>query len=182
MTVTCAVNLTFPDGTTSSVTAKSVSVTFMKPTANWTVNSTAPYGPQFDPSAAGSMSFAVLWDANITVPSSFSGGSGCFAQIVQPTIQFQRHPLNNQPVNCYLQEPQTNANGTTSYALPTMGLDTHFPYQASSTQIYPGGYVWDASTQGEAGDQPGVGFSIAASDNGGNNWYTAFTPTHLPPG
>ena len=174
VTVKCTVNFTFPDGTTGSVNAVSPQVTFMKPTAIWTVNSTAPLGAQFAPTATGSMSFAVLWNASVTVPSPFSGGYGCFAQTVNPTIIFQRYPLNNQPVNCYLKVPRTNADGTITYVLPTTGLDTYFPYQASSTQLYPQGYIWDVSGAGQSGDQPGAGFATPASDNGGNNWYAAF--------
>jgi len=175
LTITCAITLTAPDGkSTVNLTATAPPINVLKPTATWTVNSTAPFGPQLDSSATGSMSFAVLWNASITVPSPFSGGSGCFAQIVNPTIDFQRHPLGNQPINCYLKVPQTNPDGTTTYVLPTTGLDTHFPYQASSTTLYPGGYMWDVSGAGQSGDQPGAGFAIPSSDNGGNNWYDAF--------
>ncbi len=175
LTVTCAVTMTAPDGkTVLNVTATSPPINVKKPTAMWNVKSAAPLGPQFDPSAKGSMSFAVLWDATITVPSPFSGGYGCFAQIVSPTINFQRHPLGNQSINCYLEEPHINADGTTSYVLPTTGLDTYFPYPASSTAAYPQGYTWDVSAAGQSGDQPGVGFTIPASDNGGNDWYSAF--------
>jgi len=175
LTLTCAITLTAPDGkSTVTLTATAPPINVLKPTATWTVNSTAPLGPQFDPSATGSMSFAVLWDARITVPSPFSGGSGCFAQIVNPTIDFQRNPSGNQPINCYLKVPQTNPDGTTTYVLPTTGLDTHFPYPASSTTLYPNGYIWDVSGAGQSGDQPGAGFATPASDNGGNNWYAAF--------
>ena len=174
LTVTCTASVTAPDGTPLSVTATSPQINVLKPTAIWNVNSTTPFGAQFDPTATGSMSFAVLWNASVTVPSPFSGGFGCFAQIVYPTIDFQRHPSGNQPINCYLKEPQTNADGTTSYVLPTTGLDTYFPYQASSTQFYPKGYIWDVSGTGQSGDQPGAGFATPASDNGGNNWYAAF--------
>ncbi len=174
VTVTCAVNLTFPDGTTSSVTAKSVPVTFFKPTASWTASATPPLGPQFDPSAAGSMGFDVQWSATITVPSQFSGGLGCFAQTVQPTIQFQRTPTGSQPTYCYLKEPQQNADGTTTYVLPSRGLDTYFPYQNSLTTNYPQGYEWDVSGVGQSGDAPSAGFNTPASDDGGSNWYNAF--------
>ena len=173
VTATCAVNLTFPDGTTGSVTAKSVPVTFFKPTASWTASATPPLGPQFDPSAAGSMGFDVQWKATITVPSPFSGGLGCFAQIVQPTMQFQRTPTGSQPTYCYLKEPQQNADGTT-YVLPSRGLYTYFPYQNSLTTNYPQGYTWSVSGMGQSGDAPSAGFNTPASDNGGSNWYNAF--------
>jgi len=174
VTVKCAVNLTFPDGTTGSVTPTSVPLTFLKPTAVWNAHSTDPNtGPVFDQTQMG---YIEKWDATITVPSPFSGGSGCFAQIVTPTVQFQRSPLNNQPSLCYLKVPQTDIYGNTSYVLPTTGLDTGFPYRIGSStyQYYPQGYQWDVSSQGISTDTPFVSFSIGASDNGGNNWYTAF--------
>jgi len=179
VTVTCAINLTFPDGTTGTVNAVSPQITFMKPTAVWHVDANDPsyHGPPPGPYFDGTqMGYIEMWDATITVPSPFSGGSGCFTQIVSPTIQFQRYPLNNKSTNCYFKVPQTNADGTITYVLPTSGLDTAFPYQIGSSaySAYPNGYTWDVSTTGISADTPSVGFSIPASDNGGNNWYTAF--------
>lgn len=173
LTVTCAVTMTAPDGKTIlNVTATSPPIRVLKPTAYWTTNPSDPStGPQF--SQAG-MGYDALWDASITVPSPFSGGSGCFGQTVYPTADFQRHPSGSQPIHCYLKIPQKNADGTTTYVLPATGLDTYFPYQNSATQHYPQGYSWSVGSPGHSGDSPNVLFSIGAADNGGNLWYNAF--------
>ena len=85
-----------------------------------------------------------------------------------------RLATGNQSINCYLEVPQKNADGTTTYVLPTTGLDTYFPYQNSLTTNYPQGYTWEVSSPGQSDDEPQVGFSIPAADSGGNNWYSAF--------
>jgi hypothetical protein len=185
LTLSCAVTVTAPDNkTTLNVTATSPSITMEKPTAYWTTNPNDPNsGPSYNLTPTGYIGYIEQWDANITVPSPFSGGSGCFAQIANPTIDFQRTPTGSQPINCYLKELQTNADGSTSWVLPQTGLDTMFPYpigpstnpqSSSAYQNYSTGYMWDVSTPGKSADTPLVGFGIAASDDGGNNWYDAF--------
>ena len=184
VTATCTINLKFPDGTTNSVTAVSPTVIFAKPTAVWNVNSTDPTytgpppGPYFDGSAAGQMGYIEKWKATITVPPPFSGGSGCFGQVIYPSLQFQRKPLNNKPPSCYLKIPQTNPDGTISYVLPANGLDSYFPYAlgmgASGYQIYPSGYTWDVNSTGLSADTPSAMFTVGASDTGGNDWYKAY--------
>jgi len=185
LTITCAITLTAPDGkSTVNLTATAPPINVLKPTAYWTTNPDDPNsGPTYNLTATGYIGYIEQWDANIAVPAPFSGGSGCFAQIVNPTIDFQRTPTGSQAINCYLKELQTNADGTTSWVLPQTGLDTMFPYpigpstnpQSSSPyQNYSNGYIWDVSVPGKSVDTPTVGFSIAASDNGGNNWYDAF--------
>ena len=170
--MTCTVTLTAPDGkATVTLTATAPPITVEKPTAFWTTNDDPSLGPEFSQSGTG---YAERWNAGITVPSPFSGGMGCFAQLTTPTIDFQRIPTGNQSINCYMEELYMNADGTSSYQMPMIGLDTHFPYQYNASQFYSQGYMWNVSTgTGSSGDAPSVPFSIPAADNGGNNWYDA---------
>jgi hypothetical protein len=83
VSVNCTATVTFPDGTTGTVTAKSQIVTFVKPTAIWAVDGpgNAPVGLQTTASqypgtslAAYSMGDYEWWSpTSITLPSAFSG-------------------------------------------------------------------------------------------------------------
>ncbi|MDQ2733075.1 MAG: hypothetical protein M3Y56_15585, partial [Armatimonadota bacterium] len=179
--VTCTVTLLESDGVTQvsdTVTSKDISV--LKPTAQWRTN----LSPGFLLTQTG-MGTAELWKPiTITVPAPFDGGQGCLAQLITPTIQLRRYPLNGQPDLCYYKVPQQNADGSTTWVLPGQGLDTHFPYPTGlgtdangnpALVQYPNGYQWDVHQTGTSGDGPTIDFSIPAADNGGNEWYTCYT-------
>ncbi|MGI4788259.1 MAG: hypothetical protein ACRYFS_05355 [Janthinobacterium lividum] len=173
LTVTCTATMKAPDGkTVLNVSATSPQINMEKPTPVWTTNSDDPtLGPLFSQSGMG---FAERWNAGITVPSPFSGGMGCFAQTTTPSMDFQRSPTGLQSINCYMEELYLNADGTSSYQMPKIGLDTNFPYQYSASQFYSQGYIWNASTSARSsGDAPSVMFAIPAADNGGNKWTSA---------
>ncbi len=134
VTAKCVVGLTFPNGTTSSVTATSSTITFIKPTAVWKVetgnvyysHANDAYGlyPAFGTGFPG----GVYWhDVVVTVPAPFSGGTCCFTQLAQPN-----HQYNGAGVG-----PNNNANS----------LDNSFEYF---------NYSWAAGSAGTENDSPAI--------------------------
>jgi len=180
VTVKCAVNLTFPDGTTGTVNAVSPQVTFLKPTGSWSVASPVPYVD-----TTGGFGVNEVWNPDsISVPSPFSGGSGCFAQLITPSNQATRTlppgvSIMYAPPTYYLKVP----DGKGSWQLPTGGLDAAFPYpygypvnsDGSLGTAVTSNYTWDVSGKGASGDRPKAPYSpsVVTGDIGGTNWYSA---------
>ena len=179
VTATCTINLKFPDGTTNSVTAVSPTVIFAKPTLAWAASAGGAFV-----NASGSFGGTEYWNsAKITVPSPFTGGTGCFAQLITPSRQATRTLPSGASImyatTYYAKIPDSNGG----WKLPTIGLDTAFPCPYGYTANPDGspgasvssGYTWDVSSIGISGDKPGSSYSPAAipGDNGGTNWYTA---------
>jgi hypothetical protein len=176
VTAKCVVSLTFPDGTTSSVTAKSSTVTFLKPTGNWSVAAPVSYVD------SGTFGVNEVWNPDtITVP--FGGGMGCFVQLITPSGQVSRTPPPGVSIMAappyYLKVP----DGKGGWQLPSNGLDSGFPYPYGYVVNSDGslgaavntGYTWDVSGKGASGDRPGQPYnpSLVTGDSGGNNWYSA---------
>ena len=130
--------------------------------------------------ASGGYGATEYWNpATITVPSPFSGGTGCFAQLITPSRQVTRSfPAGTSimyPATYYAKIPDGNGG----WMLPAVGLDTAFPYpfgtNASSGAQVNSNYTWDVSSQGKSGDMPTAPYNPPAvsGDVGGTNWYTA---------
>ena len=179
VTVKCAVSLKFADGTTATVNAQSVPVAFLKPTANWMFTQTTVAD---QPDKGSFQAGELLGPISITVPSPFSGGSGCLAQLGTFDRSVKRHPLNNQPDTYSCKVQKTNPDGTTSWIVPGQGLDGGFPYTQSITldsnnnpvvTDHNGGYTWGADDQGTPADTPTQSYTNKSLDSGGNDWYQA---------
>ena len=183
VSATCAVTLVAPDGTKLPLTVKSKDVSVLKPTASWGTNQYLPgIGFTNDPTNQRFEANELWYPLNITVPSPFSGGTGCLAQLITPSRRIARNALNGKPSNYYYKIPYTNPDGTTSWVLPGQGLDAGFPYPSGFTidangQPHPvmpdGGYTWDVSNTGYSGDSPAQLYTTGDLDGGGTNWYEA---------
>ena len=150
VTVKCVVSLKFSDGTTATVNAKSVPVAFLKPNVSkWMIDTgyiqplaTAGYfGLNSPPSVNPSVGGEYWHDVTIDVPQPFSGGQGCFAQLITPGFEMYQD------------------GSTIPVADPNdkkQGLDNAFPYQ---------GYMWNLSTSGNTpalgtqSDSPSIGLA-----------------------
>ena len=179
VTVKCAVSLKFSDGTMATVNAKSVPVAFKKPTADWMFTQTTVAD---QPDKGSFQAGELLGPISITVPSPFSGGSGCLVQLGTFNRSVKRHPLNNQPDTYSYKVQKTNPDGTTSWIVPGQGLDGGFPYAQSITldsnnnpvvTNNSGGYIWGANDQGTPADTPTQSYTNTSLDSGGNDWYQA---------
>jgi hypothetical protein len=141
LTLTCKVTLLAPDNkTTLNVTATSPSITMEKPTAVWTVQTgtvqpwaQAGYFGLLAAPGTGYPGGEYWQSAVITVPAPFSGGSGCFAQLLTPDFEM-------------LQD-----GSTTPVVGPNnkmQGLDNAFPYPSSQ---------WTLPNTGSQSDRPAFG-------------------------
>jgi hypothetical protein len=175
LTVTCTVTLKAPDGTTFNLTATSPQVMVEKPTASWKAYTSGP-----SVNNSGGYGATEYWNpATITVPSPFSGGTGCFAQLITPSRQATRSFSPGTPMVYAATYSAKIPDGSGGWMLPSVGLDTSFPYPfgttASSGAQVSSNYTWDVSSQGESGDMPTAPYDPPAvsGDMGGTNWYTA---------
>ena len=141
LTVTCIVNLTAPDGKTNlGLTVNSPQVIVEKPTATWAIQTgyvqpwtTAGYFGLLAAPGTGYPGGEYWQSAVITVPAPFSGGSGCFAQLLTPDFEM-------------LQD-----GSTTPVVGPNnkmQGLDNAFPYPSSQ---------WTLPNTGSQSDRPAFG-------------------------
>lgn len=156
LSVKCAVSLKFFDGTTATVNAKPVPVAFLKPSVTkWDIitgfiqsHGTGVWGLEPDP--ATSNSDGEVWkNITITVPSPFSGGSGCIVQLTKPD-----------------RETYTGTNPSPTVPNNKLeGLDGSFPYGAIWTLPGLGGDV-DSPAITISGGNPGGTYSkLTASDS-----------------
>lgn len=181
ITITCNATIVCPDGTRLPVTVTAPNITSVKPTASWGTNQSAPgVGFSDDPAHQEFEANELWYPINITVPSPFSGGSGCIAQLVTASRRIARRAINGKPSNYYNAINQPNPDGSPNWVLPGRGLDTHFPYQVGAGTDTNGnttlttiqdGYVWDASTTGASGDTPKQPYEADDLDGGGTDWY-----------
>jgi len=181
LTLTCAITLTAPDGkSTVTLTATAPPINVLKPTASWTAYTSGPFVNN-----SGGYGANEVWNpATITVPSPFTGGTGCFAQLITPSRQATRSFPAGTPMvyaaTYYAKIPDGNGGWT----LPSQGLDGAFPYQygyqanpdgSPGAAVSGSSYTWNVSGTGISGDMPTAPYSPPAvsGDVGGTNWYTA---------
>ncbi len=181
ITITCNATIVCPDGTQLPLTATSPNIKSVKPKASWGTNQSTPgVGFRDDPANQEFEANELWYPINITVPSPFSGGSGCMAQLVTPSRRITRNAINGKPNNYYHAINQPNPDGSPNWVLPGRGLDGHFPYQVgagtdangnTTMTTFPDGYIWDASTTGASGDTPKQPYEADDLDGGGTDWY-----------
>jgi hypothetical protein len=175
----CAVTMLAPDGKTSlNITANSPAINVLKPTAKWGIDPTTipamvngvvkqepnPVGFVDYSSTKSYFSFNTTWYLDqITVPTPFVGGTGCFAQLVTPSGVISGTVTGTgAPVN-YALGAQLAGAGSPYTIPPGTGLDGGFPYgfglslDANGNLIPPGATLsstWNAAAYGGSGDQP----------------------------
>ena len=147
LTVSCAVTVLAPDGTSLNLTATSPPFKVYKPTASWGI--TTGYVQRVHDTKTNRSGYALVFAAGstqaggeawnnvkIVVPAPFTatGGSGCYAQLITPDVEVS----NPDPA----QVPTFSNN-------KQQGLDTSYPYK---------GYKWDVSGPGANFDGPAVLF------------------------
>ncbi len=146
LTITCAITLTAPDGkSTVNLTATAPPINVLKPTVtHWDIhtgyvqqvqNPSGTGGYQLRQAPTSTQTGGEAWQkATIVVPAPFAatGGSGCFAQLATPDIEFTNDDPSKVPTN------PTNKE---------QGLDNSFPYQ---------GDKWDVSGLGAGSDSPAL--------------------------
>ncbi len=194
LSVKCAVSLKFADGTTATVNAKSMPVTFIKPSVTaWGVN-THTGSQQGIPS--GTVQPGVGTDANknnfytmfadeiwgpitISVPllgTTAVGGQGCIVQVqTKAGDSATRTPVGI--ASSTFIDVVKNASGN-YIAQPTPALDSGFPfpfgYNLDTRGIIvlsnTGSSIWDVSKNGYSGDEPTTPVFPTGNYNGGNNW------------
>ncbi len=141
LTVTCTVNLTAPDGKTNlGITANSPTVKVEKPTATWTIQTgtvqpwvQAGYFGLLAAPGTGYPGGEYWQSAVITVPPPFSGGVGCFAQLITPDFEMLQDGSTT---------PVVGSNNN------LQGLDNLFPYPGSQ---------WTLPNPGTQSDRPAFG-------------------------
>jgi len=196
VTISCAAVLLAPDNvTTLNVTANAPQVTFLKPTATWsidpstlpmsgpivngqptTVNVATHIGFNDNSNSTGSFGAVTVWyPVTITVPTPFSGGNGCFAQIVTPSATVTRVPTGTGAATYSIKIQKANGQ----WVSPGTGLDTGFPYPPGYT-ISNGTITGGATSSafivggpGGSGDAPACAEAPDDVDNGGTNWVSA---------
>ncbi len=167
--INATVTVKYPDNTTTTLKA-SAQIAFVKPTVAAPPFQLTEYTrfvqDPHDPSNV--MGANEVWSGvKITMPAGFSGGTGCFAQIINSTSRTDtRH--TGVP---YTQKEQIS-NGTW-IAIPAPCLDTNFSY--------PYAAQWQVSSTGSGGDQPyfQVAPPLNAGDTGLNDWYHAQGEDHF---
>lgn len=135
LTVTCTVTVLAPDDkATVTLTATSPAINVLKPTVSWNIYTgyVQPYGTTkwgLEPDPTTTYSEGEDWEnIIISVPSPFSGGSGCIAQLTTPDRETYKG---------------TNASPTVPNN-KLQGLDGGFPY----------GNIWAVPTPSSDGDSP----------------------------
>jgi hypothetical protein len=161
--VTCTASFFAPDySTILTVNENSPTINVLKPTATWGIKSgwvqSRGTTDGFYGHAGTAYTDGQSWhDVTVTVPSPFSGGSYCFAQLITPDRKVYRQLPPGWTTNPYYQV----TNNT------IQGLDNQFPYAPSIdlSSLPPAGTEI-------AGDSPAISILAVpnASDGGGNNW------------
>jgi hypothetical protein len=132
LTLTCAVTVTAPDGTTFNLTATSPAITVEKPTVSaWGINTGS--GPQQGiPSGLqvinnNDMTATEIWGPmTISVPQPFTGGMGCIAQIITADADNATGTTAGGASVTWV-DAVKNANGQL-VASQTPALDTALPF------------------------------------------------------
>jgi len=168
----------------------------LKPTATWAVDpatlpvivggtvTTQPTTIGFyDHSGVdGTYGAGTVWyPVVITVPSPFTGGTGCFAQTVTPIDTLTRTPTGSGASTYTLKIP--GPGGT--WVSPGTGLDTGWPYPSGFTTDSSGDITGVAASSswtlsgsgtssiGASGDNPHGQESATDVDSGGMNWQSS---------
>lgn len=176
VSVSCVATLDFPADAVVVAPLPEVNVTAraltsMKPTVTrWDIESgftqddrnSAGLVTKFGLLAVPSVPEGQYWtDVMINVQAPFSGGIGCFAQIITPNRRADRTPPPGSTASPYYEKVN---NG-----FP--GLDVAFPYPVIATGSQ-GGYTWNVpSVNTPAGDSPKQGVTPSDVDGGGTAWY-----------
>lgn len=186
ITVQCTVTVQPPSGPALTVTAKSPSVTYIKPSVNWVTNQTyesRSFG-FFDRLPNGPFGSQELWGPiTITEPPLFvtpgnvnSVGLGVIVQIANLSRSNTRVPLNGKPAT-YSKISVLYANGVAGAIASPVGLDGDFPYpygtdkNTDGTFTYvAGNYSWLAYSDGYSGDYPEQPYRNKDQDGGGDAW------------
>ena len=192
ITVQCIVSLKFPDGTTGSVTPKSVQVKFLKPTVTaWEINTGSgpqqglPFGVRASiiGTSTYTMSADEVWGPiTISEPkpgTTAVGGQGCIAQVgTKSGDSATRTTVSPYPT--IYQDVVKNASG--KYVLPPApaldgGLPFPYGYKLDAQGIMDlsantGSSTWNVSQSGYSADEPYTPIFPAALDTGGNRWTT----------
>lgn len=173
LVVACAVNLTFPDGTTGSATAVSPAIMFMKPTVTWVLNkSFNNLTPGFMPHLGQAFGANELWGPmTITEPPALvpnGSGTGCVVQVASPLGRGFAGTDQNGSTVTYAKIQYVNGDGTTGTSTSPTGLDGGFPYPFGYTANADGtftpvssAYTWKANVKGYAADGPKQNFTPA---------------------
>jgi len=196
ISLTCSATVTAPDGTVLAVTGAADPITSVKPTATWGVDpatlpvivggtvTTQPTTIGFyDHSGVdGTYGAGTVWyPVVITVPSPFTGGTGCFAQTVTPIDTLTRTPTGSGASTYTLKIP--GPGGT--WVSPGTGLDTGWPYPSGFTTDSSGDITGVAASSswtlsgsgtssiGASGDNPHGQESATDVDSGGMNWQSS---------
>ena len=163
VTVNAIATITFPDNTTGTVSAAAQTL-IVKPTVTGNAFTSSEYDnfTQHPNDTSSSIGANELWaGVTISMPSGFSGGTGCFAQKIDSTSRVDtRHTGGNYTI-------QEKLGNGTWVAVPAPCLDTNFPY--------PYATEWDVTSTGSGGDQPyfPVAPTLDADDTGNSDWYQA---------
>jgi hypothetical protein len=169
VTVNATAPVTFPDGTTGTLKASN-QIAVVRPTvtaATLNISNWHNFDPHPNDTSSALGAYEQWSNVQITMPPGFSGGTGCFAQMLNSSTRTDtRH--TGVP---YTQKVQLS-NGTWS-SIPTPCLDTNFPY--------PFAVQWQVSGTGSGEDQPSffVAPPLAAGDTGRNDWYHAQGGDHF---
>jgi hypothetical protein len=177
LTINVTATVTFPDGTTGSVSATAQVVVEQPTVSNADFNPTIVKSDNFatHPDDASSVYGALEKWSNIqvTMPPNFTGGAGCVVQKISSTSRVDdRHTGGSYT-------EQEEQSGGSWIPIPTPCLDTSFPYPFAGTytlnnQTY---YGWPISTTGtgNGGDSPMVQCdpSLIPGDTGGTDWYNS---------
>lgn len=181
LTVTCTVNFTLPDGKPGTKAVKSSSITYKKPTVNWTVDTpfnglTSGFFYGYTDYAFGALE---LWGPiKITEPASFAKGgtgTGCIVQIAT----LDRSCTRSDTTTTYSNLTVRNNDGTMSSVKAPTGLDVGFPYPYGYDWKPDGtltpndvNYTWKASGKGYAADKPFQPYRLKDL-NDGFEWYAS---------
>ena len=171
VTITCKAVLVCPDGTSLTLNPSSQPINVLKPTASWSAYATAPFV-----NASGGYGVNEYWQPiTISVPTPFSGGLGCFAQLIKPSRQASRSFSAGTPMVYAATYYDKIPDGKGGWMLPSNGLDTNFPYPFVTGGNSDGS--WPVSSAVTSGDMPTAPYNPPAvsGDAGGTNWYTATT-------
>ncbi len=165
VTVNVTATVTYPDNTTGSLSATAM-LTVVKPTVtshDFTIKEVDTFTS--DPNNVGPRLGAEEDWSNVTIgmPPGFSGGSGCFAQILQSTTEYDSRQTGG---NYTIQEKLSNGQWV---PIPAPCLDTDFPY--------PYANEWTVGTNGVGmgGDDPFFPVSppLDSDDPGKPDWNKA---------
>ena len=165
--ISCAATVTAPDGSLLTVTAQSQQITVLKPTVTkWDIitgyvqpHGAGVWGLEPDPSTTNTD--GETWkNITISLPTQFSGGQGCIAQLLTPD---REEYIGATPT------PLVPNNGI-------KGLDGGFPYGPIWSLPVPGADSDSPSTQISGGNPGGTISKITAHD-----LFTTYV-MYMPPG